>query len=299
MVETTKKVEKQVVLLVDDEPANIQVLAACLQDFCQLKVATSGQQALDLALKKPLPDLILLDIEMQDIEGYDVCVQLKNNLTTSNIPIIFVTGKNAEEDEEKGLELGAVDYITKPVSSAIVRARVKTHLTLKHQQDQLKLMALHDHLTKLYNRHYLMDVAEKKIAHSKRHQQPLSLLMMDLDHFKQINDTHGHLVGDRMLQGVAKLLMEQSRLEDVVARFGGEEFVILLDQCDLTGAVEKAQEYCSAVEALKPDGVPVTLSIGAVQLCAEQDNFKDFMKRADDAVYKAKEKGRNCVVGET
>jgi PleD family two-component response regulator len=198
---------------------------------------------LKLAGFETKPDLILLDIEMPDMDGFETCQHLKSNKNTAAIPVIFVTAKNSVEDEEKGLQLGAVDYITKLIHPGIVFARVKTHITLKQQRDQLHILAMRDQLTGLYNRQYLMEVANLKVLHAKRHTQALSLLMIDIDHFKAINDNYGHPEGDFILQEVANTIKEQYRSEDIVARLGGEEFVVLLDYCNLASAQIKAEKY--------------------------------------------------------
>lgn len=289
--------EKPIVLLVDDSATNIQILAACLKDSYHLKVATSGEQCLDLAKVKPLPDLILLDIEMPGISGYEVCTELKKNDDTAVIPIIFVTARQGNEDEEKGLQLGAVDYITKPIHPAIVVARVDTHITLKLQRDELIKMALYDQLTGLYNRHYMLDISKQKIARALRHQHSFCLVMIDIDHFKSINDTHGHLTGDAILRAVAKHLNIGNRQEDIVARFGGEEFLILLDYCEIKDAELKAEAVRERIEKLNPHGINVTISLGVAQFeVLREESFNELLKRADDALYLAKEQGRNRVV---
>jgi diguanylate cyclase (GGDEF)-like protein len=288
--------DKPVVLLVDDSKTNIQILAACLKDNYQLQYAKNGEECLNLSKEQPQPDLILLDVEMPGISGYEVCKQLKASDQTLEIPVIFVTAREANVDEEKGLSLGAVDYITKPIHPAIVSARVSTHVTLKLQRDILKNLALRDQLTGLYNRYFLLDIAKKKVAQAIRHQQPFCLLMIDIDHFKQINDTHGHLTGDAILKAVSKYLSKGNRQEDVVARFGGEEFVFLLDQCQLSDAEEKAEVIRRVIESLKPHGIKVTISIGLAEFDEEIDlGFTELLKRADDALYLAKEQGRNRV----
>ena len=286
---------KPVVLIVDDAPVNIQILADCLKDKYQIKVASDGLRCLELVSNYIEPDLILLDIEMPGMNGYEVCRQLKINSMTQNIPVIFVTGNDQEEDEEKGLKLGAVDYITKPIRPSIVAARVNTHITLKQQRDQLISMASHDQLTGLYNRHYLFHNAQKQISRSIRHKTPMSLVMMDIDHFKKVNDRHGHPTGDAVLQAVAALLNSQCRQEDIVARFGGEEFIILFDYTDLNNARKKAEHLRQIVEQSRPEQLLVTMSFGVVQLDQKKDNIDDMIKRADEALYVAKEAGRNRV----
>jgi len=282
------------ILIVDDVPTNIQVLAGFLKKHYQLKAATNGKQALKI-IKQQLPDLILLDIEMPEMNGYEVCQTLKDNPETQNIPIIFVTANNQEEDEEKGLQLGAVDYITKPIRPSIVTARVKTQITLKQQYDKLRNMAIKDQLTDLYNRHYLFEAAQQRIANAIRHNHALCLLMLDIDHFKRINDQHGHPTGDVVLVAMADLLKKQCRSEDIIARFGGEEFVILLDQTDIQSAQNKAEKLRHLLEQLKPEQINISASFGIAQF-SENESIDDLIKRSDTALYQAKENGRNQVV---
>jgi len=288
---------KPCILIIDDVPANIQILANCLKEHYQIKVATSGELCLKLAVSEEKPDLILLDIEMPDMDGFETLRHLKSNTNTAAIPVIFITAKDSVEDEEKGLLLGAVDYITKPITPGIVAVRVKTHITIKQQRDALNKLAMQDQLTGLYNRHYLIDVANMYVLQAQRHDKNLSVMMVDIDHFKSINDQYGHAEGDSVLQEVATSIKESYRGEDIVARFGGEEFVILLDQCDLLSAQEKAENLCQKIEALKPSGRIITISIGIAQLSkSKDDDFTSLLKRADLAVYQAKGQGRNRVV---
>ncbi len=258
--------EKATILLVDDTRTNIQLLAGCLKQQYRLKIAMSGQRCLELAQTPPLPDLILLDVIMPEMDGYEVCLQLKQNPETKHIPIIFVT------------------------------ARVSTQITLKHQSDELRNMALHDQLTQLYNRHFLIESANNKLAHVDRHGHALSVLMIDVDFFKHINDQFGHHAGDQVLKAIAGVLKSGNRKEDVVARFGGEEFVVLLEHCALDSAIEKAELLRSKIEALEPSGIAVTASFGVAQLLEHENTFVELLTRADEAVYVAKEQGRNRVI---
>ncbi len=283
-----------IVLIVDDSPTNIKIVAECLKEHYRLKVASSGEQCLLLAKKKPQPDVILLDIEMPGMNGYETCEALKKDQVTENIPVVFVTGRQSDKDEEKGLSLGAVDYITKPIHPAIVLARTKTQIIIKQQRDALQKMALHDQLTGLYNRHYLLDIADKKLANCARHNYDISVLMIDIDHFKKINDAHGHSMGDEVIKHVATILNSQSRTEDVVARFGGEEFVIILDHCNIDDALIKADKIRLAVAETAPNNIAVTISIGVANLDNKQ-NFDSLLKSSDIALYAAKNNGRNRI----
>lgn len=284
------------VLIVDDTATTIAIISACLKDNYQLITARNGEQCLELAKLSPQPDLILLDIEMPGMNGYEVSRKLKVDPATSQIPIIFITARLDVEDEEKGFSLGAVDYIVKPIHPPIVAARVKTHITLKKQKDKLERMALHDQLTDLYNRHFLLNAAKQKISAALRHKFAISALMIDIDHFKSINDEHGHTAGDAVLKAVAKILINEYRDDDIAARYGGEEFVVMLGHCDLSNAKIKAESLRAKLEVLKPLGISLTVSIGLSQLVNEEDSFSDILDRADKALYQAKQNGRNQVV---
>lgn len=283
------------VLIVDDTATTIAILSACLKDNYQLITARNGEQCLQMAKHSPQPDLILLDIEMPGMNGYQVCRKLSANPATSQIPIIFITGRLDVEDEEKGFSLGAVDYIVKPIHPPIVAARVKTHITLKKQKDKLERMALHDQLTDLYNRHFLLNAAKQKISSALRHQFAVCVMMIDMDHFKSINDEYGHSSGDAVLKAVAKILKNEYRDDDIAARFGGEEFIVLLGHCDLINAKIKAESLRAKMEALNPMGIPITVSIGLSLLVNDEDSFSDLLDRADKALYRAKQNGRNRV----
>lgn len=288
--------ELPVLLIVDDVATNVQTLAQIFKEEYHLKIATNGMRALELAEMEPMPDLILLDVAMPDMSGYDVCRLLKEKRSTEEIPVIFVTGRDTVEDEEYGFALGAVDYIVKPVRPVIAKARVKTHITIKRQRDMLEEIAIRDQLTGLYNRHMLTEELERKVSYARRHHEPLSLIMVDLDHFKAVNDTFGHLAGDGVLQGVANILIHNARREDTAARFGGEEMVLLMDKCEAANAFAKAEKMRLEIEALHPEGINVTASFGIAELTPEMKTGQDLMKKADDALYRAKEEGRNRVV---
>ncbi len=287
--------EKSVILIVDDVASNIQVLATFLKDTYDLKIANNGQRALGLATTQPYPDLILLDISMPEMDGYEVFRKLQENDITHNVPVIFVTGSDTIQDEEKGLTLGAVDYITKPINPAIVKARVNTHLLIKYQRDELLYNASHDQLTGLYNRHVLAEEGQRKFARAHRKGDDLSVIMLDIDYFKKINDTYGHLMGDTILIAVADILSVGMRVEDFTARFGGEEFVIILENCNADFAKEKAEVLRKKIESTVTDGANITASFGICQLNDTHNTFELLLKSADDALYKAKEAGRNRV----
>jgi len=288
--------KKPVIMIVDDVATNVQALASILKDDYTLKVATNGQTALKLSLQDPIPDLILLDVQMPGMSGFDVCKILKSKDSTKGIPVIFVTGNVSDGSEELGLKLGAVDYITKPIKEAIVKARVKTHIDLKLMSDNLFSLAMNDALTSVYNRHFLFNEAERILSRYRRNKEQFSVIMLDIDHFKSINDKHGHQVGDEVLQAIANELKISIRSGDLVARYGGEEFVVILTDCDLILAEEKAEYLRASIEKLNPNGLKVTSSFGIAVSDRKYIDFDEMLKDADDALYEAKDSGRNRVV---
>ena len=291
------------ILIVDDQPSNIQVLAHLLQGDYHIQVATGGEKALELAHKEPQPDLILLDVIMPNPDGYEVCRRLKADPGTHDIPVIFVTGRNAAEDEERGLELGAVDYITKPFTPTITRHRVRNHVDLKRKTDALERLAQLDGLTELPNRRQLDQQLREEWGRAKRGETVISLVMMDIDHFKPYNDHYDHGAGDECLRRVARALAQVSgRSTDLIARYGGEEFAALLPYTEASGAHGVAERFREAVAGLElphayADAGIVTLSLGVATVTPgpRDDDPGVLLEAADGALYAAKEAGRNRV----
>lgn len=288
-------------LVVDDQPVNIQALYEIFHRDHEVFMATSGQQALEMCQSNP-PDLILLDVIMPEMGGLEVCKLLKQESETRDIPIIFVTAMNSTEDETSGLEAGAVDFITKPVNPVVVRARVHTHLTLKHQTDLLRSMVFIDGLTGVANRRRFDEYFKMDWNRCRRYKMPLALYMIDVDHFKKYNDLYGHRQGDVCLQKVASILAEQMRSYDLVARYGGEEFVCILSRIDFASATLKAKKVVNALfelaipHAASETAQVVTISLGvAVTIPDDSQNENDLIAAADAQLYRAKESGRNRV----
>lgn len=243
--------QKPKLLLVDDQRVNILVLYELFRDECEIFMATDGEQALQ-SCRTVLPDLVLLDVHMDGLDGHEVCRRLKDDPETRDIPIIFVTAQGEEQDEVRGFELGAVDFIVKPINPVIVKARVNTHLTLKQQTDILRSFALLDGLTGVANRRKFDDELALDWRQCLREQAALSVILIDVDHFKHYNDRYGHLKGDSGLQAVAKALGSVlKRPYDLLARYGGEEFACVLPNTDLIDAVKIAERMETAVRALK------------------------------------------------
>jgi diguanylate cyclase (GGDEF)-like protein len=292
----------QTILIVDDMPSNIEILDEILSSQYDILFATSGQEALDIALQER-PDLILLDIIMPEMDGYTVHARLKDSDETRDIPVIFVTGMDQDEDESKGLNAGVIDYITKPLRPHIVKARVRNHLELKRYRDHLKTLSAIDGLTGIANRRQFDETLEKEWRRGRRNQAPLSLLMLDIDLFKAFNDHYGHLAGDECLQKVANGLTEIiKRPADLLARFGGEEFVIVLPETDSPGASKVAGLALEKVQRLNiphaySNVTPrITVSIGVATLIPDELHIPlDLIRSADDLLYEAKRNGRNQI----
>ena len=290
-------------LVVDDQPINIQTLYQIFHADHEVFMATSGEQALAFCRSNPLPDLILLDVVMPGLDGLAVCQQLKADPVLANIPVIFVTACMDPADETRALEAGGVDFITKPVNPMVVRARVKTHLTLKAQGDFLRSLVFIDGLTGVANRRRFDEALLSEWRQCRRAGTPLALLMIDIDHFKRYNDHYGHPTGDACLQQVAAVLKAaMQRACDLVARYGGEEFVCLLPGCDQAPALAKAQALQAALAAqgiaheASPTAAWVTLSIGvAVAQPQAGGSPAALVAAADAALYSAKHRGRNCI----
>ena len=286
-------------LVVDDQPTNIQVLYRVFADDCQVFMATSGEQALHTA-REEAPDVILLDVMMPDMDGYEVCRQLKQDSATRDIPILFVTAHHEAQEEARGLACGAVDFITKPIHPAVVRARVHTHLTLKRQTDVLKRLVFIDALTHAFNRRYFDERLAEAWGRAQRTGRPLGLILIDVDYFKQFNDVNGHQRGDDALRQVAQALKGTIlRPGDVVCRYGGEEFACLLPDTDRDGALQVAQRMKLAVRNLAI-GHPasavaevLTISAGvAVRTPTSRGDAAALLALADAQLYRAKAEGR-------
>ena len=287
-------------LIVDDQPINIRFLHEIFQADHDVFVATSGSDALAFCATA-LPDLILTDVIMPQMDGYDLCRRLKEDERTREIPVIFVTSHSDTPEEEQGLEAGAVDFISKSASPRVICARVKTHLTLKHQADLLRSLSLIDSLTGIANRRNFDETLRAEWRHCAREVKPLSLLMIDIDFFKRYNDEYGHQAGDSCLRAVANCIKAcMTRAHDLAARYGGEEFVCILPDTPPEGAMAKAQRLLADVKRLAiahaksdvPGGV-VSISIGIASVTPHHEHIMENLTlAADQMLYQAKQEGR-------
>lgn len=291
------------VLIVDDDRQNRTVLAELLKAEGRIVLAKNGEQALEKAAEH-LPSLILLDILMDGMNGYQVMQRLKDDPQLRDIPVIFITALDSEVDEERGFNLGAVDYIFKPFRPSIVRARVRTQLQLIHQRLLLERLAVLDGLTELGNRRRFMQVLEQEWRRCARQVCPLSLVMIDVDSFKAYNDHYGHLAGDEVLRRIARVLENGvQRPGDLAARYGGEEFALVLPEIDAAGAQMVAERIRRGVIELgmphlhSLDAPCVTISMGGATIVPLQAELDErLLACADNRLYEAKRSGRNCVV---
>ncbi len=304
------------ILVVDDIPVNIQLLQTHLSSAgYETVVANNGEEALK-QFREHKPDLILLDIMMPKLDGFETCRILKQNKNSRFVPVIMVTALNEIEDKIKGIEAGADDFITKPFNKLELLARVKSLLRIKtlhdelqekvkqleQAQERLRELAVTDGLTKLHNYRYFREYLDRELLRAERHDTKVSVLMLDIDYFKHYNDTQGHLAGDEVLRSIAGLMRENIRSIDFAARYGGEEFVIVLSQTDAESArvvAEKirllVEEYPFTHEESQPNG-KITISMGIASFPDDGKKAEKVVNTADQRLYQAKAAGRNQIV---
>jgi diguanylate cyclase (GGDEF)-like protein len=303
---------KAKVLLVEDDP----VQAKATQDLLQrtgyeVEWATDGINAIKM-VKTSKPDIILLDVILPGLDGHEVCRWLKIEESTKGIPVIMLTIKKELADKITGLQVGADDYLPKPYNELELNARIYASLRTKALQDELKMknrqleelllkveyMATTDALTGLYNRRRFHDALSKEFERSRRYRTPFTLIMVDIDHFKKINDNHGHVIGDNVLKEVSKIFMKNVREIDTASRYGGEEFMIILPNTEKEGALNVAERFRKGTEEFKFSDFngSITVSIGYTTMPDPDIKNEDVLIRCvDHALYRAKQNGRNRI----
>jgi len=288
------------ILIVDDIESNIKALKFLLEDKYQIFSATTGKEAIEIARNNKI-DLILLDIILPDLDGYEVCKILKNDDVTKDIPVIFITAKLDEDSISKAYEVGGIDYITKPLKPVEILCRIKTQLKLQelikrlqNTKIELEQLASKDFLTGIYNRRSFEAFANALINSHKE----IALILIDIDHFKYINDTYGHLIGDEVIKYIVDRIRTLIRNDDLFARIGGEEFVILLPDTSLKEAKKIAEKLRDSIYkdniVLNKLDINITISLGVASL-TKDETLKDLLQKVDIALYKAKKNGRNRV----
>ncbi|HEY3307864.1 MAG TPA: diguanylate cyclase [Desulfuromonadaceae bacterium] len=299
------------ILIVDDSPINLKIISGLLGKEYESIVAGDGRTAIKLATEKN-PDLILLDVLMPEMDGLAVCKFIKSQPSTAEIPVIFITVVSSPKDIVKAFEAGGQDYITKPFSSMELCARIKTHLDLKESKEALKIyarqleeknrelnetlvklevMATTDYLTNLPNRRYTMQRLHDEVARLKRNSGDMAIILADIKDFKRINDAYGHDCGDVVLKEIARIMKANTREQDVVARWGGDEFLLVLPDTDLNGGRVVAEKTRQALEAAvircEANELSVTVTFGVVQFDLQLDIDAN-IKQADEALYHIK-----------
>lgn len=289
------------ILVVEDSQLNQQIIRGILQDTYRVEKAITAGEALE-KVQDFQPDLILLDIILPDANGFDVLVALKNREESRDIPVIIITGLDSEEDEEKGFLLGAVDYIKKPFKNAIVRARVNTQIHIIRQMNTIERLGLTDALTGAFNRRAFDNQIHYEWGRAIRENLVISMIMMDIDHFKQYNDTYGHPQGDTMLRSLVKVLKSALGSTDYVFRYGGEEFAVLLPGNGLKAALGEAERLRSGVERMgvlsysTQSITKITVSLGVSTTSPRaSEQLPQFIEQADRMLYRAKKSGRNQI----
>ena len=291
--------EKHSLLIIDDSKANIIALSHILSDTYNLLAAKSASAGIEIASSQQ-PDMILLDIIMPDMDGYEALAVLKSNPATSKIPVIFISGLDSPEDEEKGLSLGAVDYIIKPFNASVVKLRIATQIKALSQVQSLETASITDALTGLPNRAAINRYLESSWKESTENNTQLAIMVLDIDNFKSINDTYGHLHGDDVLKYLAKVLTKSlKRSNDFTGRYGGEEFIVVLKASNQENAMTLANSLLRAIK--DPDVLPfehsLTASAGVYSAVpTDSSSIKDFFEMADKALYVAKRTGKDRAV---
>jgi len=298
------------ILIIDDSPTLRAGVIKVLEStglFSEFIEASNPTEGFKILVEKNNVDIILCDVVMPGMDGFKFLAMKMARPEFSDIPVIMLTSQGEIKDKIKGLEEGASDYLTKPFDPGELIARVKAHLRIKLLQDALKRtneqlveLSIRDVLTGLYNRRHFMEILEKEFDRTQRYGSKLAFLMIDMDHFKHINDTYGHIAGDRVLVEVAKVFLKGLRKNDVVGRYGGEEFAMILPGNDIEGARIVAERYRVAIENLKIEFGSVSISLSATFGCSSAPHprvktINDLINIADDALYRGKKLGRNRV----
>ncbi len=286
---------KKTILIVDDTESNIDMLLAILKDYDTI-VATNGEDAL-MILEEESIDLVLLDILMPGIDGFEVCRRMKENASSSKIPVVFITAKSDEDTIEEAYAIGGIDYVTKPFKPRELRARVKTHLEFQTMVQHLDFIASYDMLTGIFNRRKFFQLSQAVFdAHTQ-----ICAIMIDIDRFKQINDTYGHHNGDIVLKMIAQSITQNLPIEAILGRMGGEEFAVIVSGINEVKAMSLIEIIRQAVEEsmiVLNEDTPVhcTISSGVALKDDATKTLDLLLQKADNAMYEAKEKGRNCSI---
>jgi len=286
--------KKQKVLIIDDNGENIKIAAKFIKsDEVIIWTAMNGKIGIEVAKEKH-PDIILLDIQMPEMDGFEVCKILKADKETENIPIIFMTARTDVESIKEAFEVGAADYITKPIKQFEIIARVKTQLKLTESIKELKETAYTDGLTKLYNHKKIFESLDLEIKREKRYKNNLSVMIVDIDFFKTVNDTYGHHMGDIVLEKLSEIIKATIRDADIAGRYGGEEFLIIFPEISEDEAFRAGERLRKNIEAVEFENrIKITISGGVAEYIGK--TALELIEKADRNLYRAKENGRNRI----
>jgi len=283
------------VLVVDDTPLNVKLLTLQLEyeDYI-VNTAANGLEAL-AKIEADKPDIVLLDVMMPGLDGFETCRRIRANPATAHIPVVMVTALQDVDDLVRGFEAGADDFLTIPVNSLALIARIRSQLRQKRYYESLLEQSLIDPLTGAFNCRYLEAQVPRLIARCRAAHKPIAVLMIDVDHFKRINDEHGHAAGNHVLKEIVNRITSALRPSDLVARMGGEEFAVVMPETDLGAGHRIAERLCSRIAGTLVADVAITVSIGAavIQPDTEEEEPDAALRRADAALYEAKRAGRN------
>lgn len=296
------------ILIIDDSSTirhGIHLVLKQARLFDNYFEAASAQEGLAY-LDEHMVEVVICDIVMPGMDGFEFLKEMKSRESHRDIPVIMLTGQESVDKKIRGLEMGASDYLLKPFDPGELIARVRVQLKVKRLQDELKIakqrykeLSITDYLTQVHNRRFFMELFDQEFSRATRYKTDLSVIIFDIDNFKPVNDTHGHLVGDKVLRQLADLVRVEVRNHDVFARYGGEEFVLMLPQTSSQGAAQVAEKIRARVEAASLAGLgrgAITISMGLATLTADSlDDAKDLVAHADTALYRAKQKGKNRV----
>ncbi|MCF7984287.1 MAG: diguanylate cyclase [Thiohalocapsa sp.] len=284
-------------LVVDDNQSNLDILLRLL-DAYDVMVAPDGLEAIEI-LRREAPDVILLDIVMPGMDGYEVCRQIKSHPKWRDIPILFITAKTDEASLLRAYDVGGSDYVTKPFRSRELLARVRTQVEYRRAMEKLRLMAVTDDLTKTHNRRAFFHSATRLFEQARTTGGPLAALMLDIDHFKRINDLYGHATGDEALRRFSRTVAGQLEPKHLFGRLGGEEFAVLAPHCSEAEADALGERICAAVSQIRleppADELDLSVSIGVSHILEGSENFDDLLRIADRRLFEAKRNGRNRV----
>ncbi|MCG2712916.1 MAG: diguanylate cyclase [Candidatus Omnitrophica bacterium] len=290
---------KSTILIIEDNIKDMQFLKTTLErENYKIICAENGEKAFTV-LSKDKADLVILDILLPDIDGFEVCRRIRENDLLVSMPILFYTSVSTINEKLIGLEVGAADFLTKSPDERELLVRIKNLLNAKRKIDKIVNLSFYDELTDVYNRRYFQQRLRDECDRGRRYKNNFCCALLDIDYFKTINDNFGHLAGDRVLKNVAKIMRKNIRTSDIICRYGGDEFALLLTETDLNGAYATAQRvrrFIGTSETEKDDSVPgITISCGITAFSETIKDTNDLMFQADKALYKAKQEGRNQI----